>query len=108
MNATALPGTPRRALAAVLAGLACLTAPAPSALAQTVPSPLVTPHAAPLVDQQIQESVQRREAFQERHRQQLQQDRDRMGYRPERLEVPVMRPNCTTSVFGSSLSSGCR
>ena len=45
---------------------------------------------------------------QERHRQQLQQDRDRMGYHPERLEVPVMRPNCTTSVYGSSLSAGCR
>jgi hypothetical protein len=97
-----------RTAATALLGAAWLAAAATAAVAQTVPSPIVTPRATPLVDLQIQESIQRREAFQERHRQELQQDRDRMGYRPERLEVPVMRPNCTTSVYGSSLSSGCR
>lgn len=62
----------------------------------------------PFVDLQIQESIDRRQAYQELQQLRREQDRDATSYRPERLEVPVMKPSCSSSVYGSSLSSGCR
>jgi len=79
--------------------------------AQTVTAPPITGATAspqPLVDLQIQESIDRRQAFQQLQQLQRQQDRDAVRYRPERLEVPVMKPSCTSSVYGTGLSSGCR
>ncbi|RST78731.1 hypothetical protein EJC49_25360 [Aquibium carbonis] len=82
--------------------------------AQTVTAPPIvgtsgsTQRTPPLVDLQIQQSIDQRQAFEQLQRLQRQQDRDAVRYRPERLEVPVMRPSCSSSVHGSSLSSGCR
>lgn len=85
------------------------------AAAQSVTPPFVNAPAIvqprtppPLVDLQIQESIERRHDFQQLQQIQRQQDRDQLRYRPERPEVPVMKPSCTTSVYGSSVSAGCR
>ena len=81
-------------------------------LAQSVTAPPIfgssTQRTSPLVDPRIQESIDRREAFQQLQQIQRQQDRDALRYRPERFDVPVIKPSCTSSVHGSSLSSGCR
>lgn len=98
-------------VALIAAALAVLPA---AATAQTVTAPpiggsTVAPQrTTPLVDLQIQESIDRRQAYQQLQQLQRKQDRDAVRYRPERLEVPVMKPSCTSSVYGSSLSAGCR
>ena len=100
-----------------LAAMIVLAASAPFGLAgagfaQTVKAPAITGAAprvtAPLVDNQIQESIARREAYQQLQQLQRQQDRNATRYRPEPLDVPVMKPSCTTSTRGSSNASNCR
>ncbi|WP_187971912.1 hypothetical protein [Aquibium microcysteis] len=100
-----------------LAVMILLAAPAPFLLAgagsaQTVQAPAITGAAprvtAPLVDRQIQESIARREAYQQLQQLQRQQDRDATRYRPDRLEVPVMKPSCTSSTYGSAGPANCR
>jgi hypothetical protein len=82
--------------------------------AQTVTAPPIvgtsgsTQRTTPLIDLQIQQAIDRREAFEQLQRLHRQQDRDAVRYRPERLEIPVMKPSCSSSIHGSSLSSGCR
>ena len=102
---------PRLLVANVLAVSAHWAFPL-AALAQAItapPIPGASPQARlPLGDQQIQESINRREAYQQLQQLQRQQDRDATRYRPERLEVPVMKPSCTSSVHAGSLSTGCR
>lgn len=102
-----------RAIASIALAVALSVLPAVGR-AQTVSAPpiggaTVSPQqTTPLVDLQIQESIDRRQAYQQLQQLQRQQDRDAVRYHPERLDVPVMKPSCTTSVYGSSLSSGCR
>jgi hypothetical protein len=102
---------PRTSAALALLAVAFCAIPV-AATAQTVKAPPIvgaSPQgAAPLVDLQIQESIDRRQAYQQLQQLQRQQDRDAVRYSPKRLEVPVMKPSCSSSVPGSSLSSGCR
>ena len=57
---------------------------------------------------QAERAVRQREQFQQLQQLNRQQDRNDMRYRPERLEVPVIRPSCSSPVYGSSVSAGCR
>lgn len=106
--------TLHRAVASL--ALVAVTVSIPSAVgfAQNVTAPpiggtTVSPQrTTPLVDLQIQESIDRRQAYQQLQQLRREQDRNATRYRPERLDVPVMKRSCTTSVYGSSLSSGCR
>ncbi len=99
------------ALPLLAAALAAMPAIAQS---QSVTAPPIVGSTAspqrttPLVDLQIQQSISRREAFQQLQQLQRQQDRDAVRYNPKRLDVPVMKPSCSSSVPGGNLSSGCR
>lgn len=95
-----------------LAAVIVLAASAPFVLAgtgsaQTVTAPAITGAAprvtAPRIDNQIQETINRRELYQQLQRLQRQQDRDATRYRREPIEVPVMKPSCS-----SSTRSNCR
>ncbi len=57
---------------------------------------------------QAERAIRQREQVQQLQQRNRQQDRNDMRYRPERLEVPVIRPSCSSSVYGSSVSAGCR
>ena len=57
---------------------------------------------------QMERAIQQREQFQQLQQLNRQQDRNDLRYRPERLQVPVIRPSCRSSVYGSSISAGCR
>lgn len=102
---------PRLAALAIIAASTVLVPPGDGA-AQTVKAPPIAgarPRPGlPPVDRQIQESIARREAYQQLQQLQRQQDRDATRYRPEQLEVPVMKPACPSPTRQSRTTSNCR
>jgi len=102
------------ALSATILATATLSIVPSAGHAQSVTAPPIvgtsgsTQRTTPLMDLQTQQAIDRREAFEQLQRLHRQQDRDAVRYRPERLEIPVMKPSCSSSIQGSGLSSGCR